>query len=96
MTDYSKRGEAETATYRLFGEYFSNEANWSAGKAAVAAVFKAMYYGALTIEKINRIGNAITGVREDADLTDAVKELQRAKVLRSRRVGRITFFEANY
>jgi len=93
--DYSKRSEEEAKTFELLDGFLEVKANWSPSTALAARVFRVMYYAMIDIDQINRIGAALNNV-ETVDLTEAVKALHQAKVLRSLgRDGR-RYYEVNY
>lgn len=95
MTDYTKRSTEEARTEELFGEYLKDDANWSPAKAAVANVFRAMWWASLPVDRINALAMAINNLTEfDAQTT--LTNLVKAKVLRSRIERGQRLYEVNY
>lgn len=61
----------------------------------VLSVFRAMWSSALTADRVERIACAIHGF-DSYPLNDALTNLCRAKVLRSRMVGKHRLYEINF
>jgi len=92
MTTYFS--ETELAARKLLEDYRTAHP-WNPDFNAVAAVFKAMYYAALTTEKVNAIACALCGFT-GFDAQEELTRLTRAKVLRSRMHGGERLYELNY
>lgn len=94
--DFSTRPDLEVKTLQLF-HIAQSTRDWSQGEILVGHVFSAMHSSALPVARITRIAEALHGFEPGAlDLTKALTDLTRAKVLRSRMIQGVRHYEVNY
>ncbi|CTQ45725.1 hypothetical protein [Roseibium aggregatum] len=95
MTDFSKRYPEEAKTYELFAEYLTNR-DYTPVEYAISQAFRAQFFAALPIERIKKIGDALSGIEpSENDYAKAITCLIRAKVLR-RNAKNKTLIEVNF
>jgi hypothetical protein len=101
MTDFNTRSAAEADTHRLFDTYIADrKGSYDPYIQMASTVFKASHHSSLPLARIQMIAEALCGFNpgqlNDDAMKDALGQLVRAKVLRSRVLRGVRHWEVNY
>jgi hypothetical protein len=99
MTQYAP-SKLQLQAFKILGEARASE-NSNSQTIMICNALEALWYSALPIDRLIRIGTAIGGLRELQDhrreaFQREATRLVRAKVLRSRRDRGVTLYEINF